>query len=234
PKLDIGTGKFCGAEALLRWQHPDEGLLLPNRFISVAERIGLMMSITDWVLVTALKCCKKWNVDGLHAAVAVNVSARSFQDPSLLGKVRGALSEAGVGGNLLEIEVTEDALMADLRHGAKMVEQLTELGVAVAVDDFGIGYSSLSDLKQLPVQSLKIDQSFLANITGIGNDVAIVRSIIELGHNLGCKVVAEGIEDDAAWSMLTELGCDQGQGYHISHPLSERSLNHWLSDSGTH
>lgn len=234
PKLDIGTGKFCGAEALLRWQHPDEGLILPNRFISVADRIGLMVPITDWVLVTALRCCKKWNADGLHAAVAVNVSARSFQDSSLLGKVRGALSEAGVDGNLLEIEITEDALMTDLQHGSKMVEQLTELGVAVAVDDFGAGYSSLSYLKQLPVQSLKIDKSFLANITGAGNDVAIVRSIIELGHNLGCKVVAEGIENDAAWSILTELGCDQGQGYHISHPLSERGFKHWLSDTGIH
>jgi len=231
PKVEVGTSRFCGAEALLRWQHPDEGLMLPGRFITVAERIGLMDSVTEWVLVTALMCCKQWNEEGLQAAVSVNVSSKSFQDPALMGKVRSALSEAGVSGDLLEIEVTENTLMSDLNHGSQLLAQLSELGVSVAVDDFGTGYSSLSYLKQLPVQTLKIDKSFLTNISGIGNDVAVVRSIIDLGHNLGCKVVAEGVEDDEAWSKLAELGCDQVQGFHISHPLSERGFTNWLSSS---
>lgn len=231
PKIDIQRRRVCGVEALLRWVHPLRGLILPERFIPVAEQIGQIAAITDWVLLTALLQCKQWRNAGLDLPVAVNVSASSFQNPRLMDRVRWALREADVPPECLEIEITENTLMVDLERGVEILDSFSRLGVAVAIDDFGTGYSSLSYLRQLPIHTLKIDKSFLCDVAQVGNDNVIVRSIIDLGHNLGYKVVAEGVETVFAWELLEELGCDAVQGYHISHPLTHDGLSHWLAQS---
>ena len=231
PKIDLASGAICGAEALLRWQHPQQGLVLPNRFIPVAEQLGMISPITDWVLDTALAQSRTWLAEGRPMPVSVNVSARSFQSPGLVTRIERSLKEAGVAGNSLEVEITEGTLMADLDKGARILNSLSDLGVSIAIDDFGSGYFSLSYLRQLPVNTLKIDQSFLESMDHNLKDAAIVRSIIELGHNLGCKVIAEGVEDEVIRLQLQRLGCDLGQGFHIGRPLPVAGFHEWLSAS---
>jgi EAL domain-containing protein (putative c-di-GMP-specific phosphodiesterase class I) len=230
--VDIQTSRIIGAEALLRWEHPVEGTVMPQRIIPVAEQLGMITSITNWVLVTALRQCKQWSHEGISIPVSVNVSARSFQNPRLLEKIEWALQEADVSGECLEIEITEATLMQDLDRAADVLNRLSESGVTIAIDDFGTGYSSLSYLKRLPIHTLKIDQSFIMDVAFDQQDVAIVRSIIDLGHNLGYKVVAEGVENSMAWDVLNKLGCDTAQGFHISKPLAENHFSSWLADSG--
>ncbi|MGD8618444.1 MAG: EAL domain-containing protein [Gammaproteobacteria bacterium] len=231
PLVDIQTSRIIGAEALLRWEHPVEGTVMPQRIIPVAEQLGMITPITDWVLVTALRQCKQWSRSGNKLVVSVNVSARSFQNPRLLEKVRWALKEAGVTGDSLEIEITEATLMQDVQRATEVLSSLSDHGVTIAIDDFGTGYSSLSYLKQLPIHTLKIDQSFIMDVAFDNQDVAIVRSIIDLGHNLGYRVVAEGVETGMAWDMLNTLGCDTAQGFHISRPLSGSHFNKWLRET---
>jgi diguanylate cyclase (GGDEF)-like protein len=232
PQVDIQTSRIIGAEALLRWDHPVEGTVMPQRIIPVAEQLGMITSITNWVLVTALRQCKQWSHNGTSIPVSVNVSARSFQNPRLLEKIEWALQEADVSGDCLEIEITEATLMQDLDRAADVLNRLSESGVTIAIDDFGTGYSSLSYLKRLPIHTLKIDQSFIMDVAFDQQDVAIVRSIIDLGHNLGYKVVAEGVENSMAWDVLNKLGCDTAQGFHISKPLPENHFSSWLADGG--
>ncbi len=231
PQVDLVTSSITGAEALLRWRHPTEGTVLPKRIIPVAEQLGMISPITDWVLVTALRQCKDWIYNGSSVPVSVNVSARSFQSPRLVDKIQWALQEAGVGGEQLEIEITEVTLMMDLERAAEVLTRLNDFGVTVAIDDFGTGYSSLTYLKRLPIHTLKIDQSFIMDVAFDKQDIAIVRSIIDLGHNLDYKVVAEGVENSMALDMLNSLGCDAAQGFHISHPLPEEQFSSWLSTS---
>lgn len=231
PKIDLASGRISGAEALLRWKHPQQGLVLPKRFITVAEQLGMISPITDWVLDTALAHSKQWRAAGEPVAISINVSARSFHSPGLIAGIRQALVKAGVEGSQLEVEITEDTLMSDLDHGAGILEELSRLGVSIAIDDFGTGYSSLSYLKRLPINTLKIDQSFLQDMANDPRDVAIVRSIIELGHNLNCKVVAEGVEAQGVREQLEKLGCDLVQGFHISKPLPDAGFREWLSHS---
>ncbi|MEN8108192.1 MAG: EAL domain-containing protein [Pseudomonadota bacterium] len=231
PQVDLKTSRLTGAEALLRWQHPQEGMVLPQRIIPVAEQLGMISPITDWVLITALRQCKDWLYNGARVPVSVNVSARSFQNPRLLEKIQTALQEAAVDGDCLEIEITEATLMQDLDRATSVLSALSDSGVTVAIDDFGTGYSSLSYLKRLPIHTLKIDQSFIMGVAFDKQDIAIVQSIINLGHNLGYKVVAEGVENGMAWDMLNKLGCDAAQGYHISKPLSEDRFSGWLTDT---
>ena len=232
PQIDIQTSRITGVEALLRWEHPVEGTVMPQRIIPVAEQLGMITPITNWVLLTALKQYKQWSCDGMHIPVAVNVSARSFQNPRLLEKIQWALEEAGVSGECLEIEITEATLMQDLDRATDVLNRLSDTGVTIAIDDFGTGYSSLSYLKRLPIHTLKIDQSFIIDVAFDQQDVAIVRSIIDLGHNLGYKVVAEGVENGLAWDMLNDLGCDTAQGFHISKPLADHHLSSWLAERG--
>lgn len=229
PQVDISSSRITGAEALLRWQHPTEGIVLPQRIIPVAEQLGMISPITDWVLITALQQCKQWNLEGKTVPVSVNVSVRSFQSPGLVKKIEQALRIAGITGEFLEIEITEATLMLDLDRATEVLERLGEFGVTIAIDDFGTGYSSLSYLKKLPVHTLKIDQSFIMDVAFDNQDIAIVRSIIDLGHNLGYKIIAEGVEHSMAWNMLETLGCDVAQGFHISQPLPEAHFSDWLS-----
>ena len=234
PQVDLRTSRVSGAEALLRWQHPQEGMVLPQRIIPVAEQLGMISPITDWVLITALRQCRQWTCYGKPVPVSVNVSARSFQNPRLLDKIQTALLEADVDGDCLEIEITEATLMLDLDRAASVLSSLSDSGIAVAIDDFGTGYSSLSYLKRLPIHTLKIDQSFIMDVAFDKQDIAIVQSIIDLGHNLGYKVVAEGVENGMALDMLNNLGCDSAQGYHISKPLCVEHFNDWISAAPAH
>ena len=231
PQVDLRTSSITGAEALLRWQHPQEGTVLPQRIIPVAEQLGMISLITDWVLVTALGQCRDWSYSGSSVPISVNVSARSFQSPRLVDKIEWALQETGVSGDHLEIEITEATLMMDLERATEVLARLGDCGVTVAIDDFGTGYSSLSYLKRLPIHTLKIDQSFITDVAFDKQDIAIVRSIIDLGHNLDCKVVAEGVENGMALDMLNNLGCDAAQGFHISYPLQEEQFTSLLSTS---
>lgn len=221
PQVNLETSMITGAEALLRWMHPLEGLVMPQRIIPVAEQLGMITSITDWVLVTALKQCRQWSFSGYRIPVSVNVSARSFQNPRLLDKILLALQEASVDGDQLVIEITEATLMQDISRATELLASLSDVGVTIAIDDFGTGYSSLSYLKRLPIHTLKVDRSFVTDVAFDKQDVAIVRSIIDLGHNLGYKVVAEGVENSMALNILNQLGCDSAQGFHISEPLPD-------------
>jgi diguanylate cyclase (GGDEF)-like protein len=228
PQVDLRNSRITGAEALLRWDHPGEGIIMPQRIIPVAEQMGLITPITDWVLATALCQAREWQHKGKHLRISVNVSARSFLNPGLLGKIRSALDKAGLGGDALEIEITEATLLQDTAHAVELLTALSDLGITIAIDDFGTGYSSLSYLKNLPIHTLKIDQSFLADLTFDRQDVSIVRSIIDLGHNLGYRVVAEGVESRNAWELLVSLGCDSAQGFHICEPVPDAGFTRLL------
>ena len=221
PQINIRTGRIIGVEALIRWQHPELGLLLPDEFIPFAERSGLIHPLTDWVIVTALRQCRKWQLAGHNLRIAVNVSARSFQDRKLVARLEELLNagETCLPAGHIEIEITENILMSDIEHGAVVLQQLRELGVSVAIDDFGTGYSSLAYLKKLPIHSMKVDKSFVMNMAEDESDTAIVLSTIDLAHNLGFSIVAEGVENQGTLDILNKLGCDYAQGFHISHPL---------------
>jgi diguanylate cyclase (GGDEF)-like protein/PAS domain S-box-containing protein len=231
PKVCLTSRRLIGVEALIRWNHPEQGLIPPALFIPVAEQTGLINAITDWVFRSAAARINQWKLDGLEMPVAVNVSARVFQSPNFIGQLRAILSSAAVPGRLLEIEITENVLMTDFERGYRLLCELHELGLSIAIDDFGTGYSSLAYLKRLPIDTLKIDKSFVLDMATDENDATIVRSTIDLGHNLGFKVVAEGIENSHVEEMLTLLGCDFAQGYHISHPLPAPALERWMKDS---
>ncbi len=233
PQVDVSSGCMTGVEALIRWNHPTHGLIYPDRFIPFAEKTGLINPITDWVLRTAITQCKAWQTAGVGLRIAVNATARSFQDPRFVDKLETLLCDAGscLAPDWIEIEITENILMAEIEHGARAIGRLRDLGVGVAIDDFGMGYSSLAYLKKLPIRSIKIDRSFVMNMAEDDNDAVIVRSTIDLAHNLGFQVVAEGVENQDALDLLDLLGCDQVQGYHIGHPLPADALILWIKDS---
>lgn len=229
PKIDLHNTCLCGTEALLRWRHPKLGLLTPDHFIALAEQIGLIGPITEWVLITALQQQRDWQDMGNEIPVSVNVSALSFQNPELLEMIDNAIQQSGIRPHNLEIEITENTLLTGMDHCSKTVDALSRLGVRIAIDDFGTGYSSLSYLRQLPIDTLKIDKSFVQNMKNSHSDAVIVRSIIELGHNLGYTVVAEGVETDKTCKTLHYLRCDIAQGYFIGTPMSNTELGNWLN-----
>ncbi len=214
----------------MRWKHPDHGLIPPAEFIPLAEHTGLIGPLTDYVLDQALGQCHHWRQDGHELSVAVNVSARRLLDLAFPDEVAGLLARWRVPARLLVIEITESTIMADPAHAAEILGRLDEMGVQVAIDDFGTGYSSMAYLKTLPVHELKIDRSFIAQMTHNSRDAVIVRSTVDLGHNLGLRVVAEGVEDQATWQELAALSCDAVQGYYISRPLPAESLIKWLTE----
>lgn len=233
PQIDIRSDCMIGVEALIRWNHPTYGMIYPDQFIPFAESTGLIGPITEWVLRAAITQCKIWQTAGAELRIAVNVTARSFEDPLLVDKLETLLCEEGtcLPAERVEIEITENILMVDIEHGAKAIGRLRDLGVKVSIDDFGTGYSSLAYLKKLPIHSIKIDKSFVLNMADDDNDAVIVRSTIDLAHNLGYQVVAEGIETRDSLEMLELLGCDQAQGYFISRPLPAEALIAWVKDS---
>jgi diguanylate cyclase (GGDEF)-like protein len=227
PKLDLRTGRVCGCEALVRWEHPELGLLLPGAFLAMAESTSMIRPLTSRVLTEALVDVARWREDGLDLGVAVNVSARCLVDQAFPDTVRELLAGAGVPPARLSLELTESAIMADPALTASVMARLHGMGVVLSVDDFGTGYSSLAYLQQLPVEELKIDRSFVAAMAQETSAV-IVRSTIELGRNLGLRVVAEGVEDEGALDRLRELGCPVAQGFAISRALPEPAFVDWV------
>ncbi len=224
PKADLRTGRIVGVEALARWEHPELGVLEPSEFVPLAEQTGLIIALTSAVLDEALARLAAWRALGHDVSIAVNLSARSFLDAGLADEIPSVLAERGVPPECLELEITESMLMHDPVRARTTLERLAAVGVSVSVDDFGTGYSSLAHLKRLPVDTLKIDKSFVLNMTEDAADEAIVRSMIELAHNLGMRVVAEGVESAATWLRLAALGCDLAQGFHLSRPLPASGL----------
>jgi diguanylate cyclase (GGDEF)-like protein/PAS domain S-box-containing protein len=224
PKVDLVTREIIGAEALLRWHHPKHGLIPPAQFIPVAEESGLVGQIGEWVLRDACRQISHWQHMGLSPQIAVNVSARQFQQYDVAKLVSEVIEEAQISPESLEIELTESAVMQDAEASIVTVEKLSKLGVRVSIDDFGTGYSSLSYLKRLPLDMLKIDRSFVRDISSDPNDAAIVRAIITLARNLGMEVVAEGVEDEEQLAFLNAYGCQYAQGFLFGQPMTAEEL----------
>jgi diguanylate cyclase (GGDEF)-like protein/PAS domain S-box-containing protein len=219
PQIDIASGRLIGAEALVRWQHPELGLIPPGKFIPLAERSGLVIPMGDWVLNEACRQAQVWRNKGHAMVMAVNLSALQFKRGNLLETVAHALKRSGLPAEFLELELTESILLQDVDVAIKILRSLKEMGVKLSIDDFGTGYSSLSYLKRLAVSKLKIDQSFVRDLAEDVDSAAIVRAIIQLGHTLQLTVIAEGVETDAQLAFLRNYGCDEAQGYLYSRPI---------------
>lgn len=230
PKIDLASGLTTGAEALVRWQHRDEGLLQPDRFLPVAERTGQMPRLTAWVLDAALREVQRWRANGFALSVAVNLSPESLTDTALPGRLAQLLQRYGLRGAALELEITEDMAMADPARTADVIRAINALGIGFALDDFGTGYSSLAHLKHLNANELKIDRSFVRDIVTDEDDRVIVWSILDLARNLGMRTVAEGIESPEVVDMLAMMGCGVGQGFHYARPLDPDAFVTWCQD----
>ena len=231
PKVDLRTHRTVGVEALLRWRHPVHGFIPPADFVPLAEQCDLIRPLTYWILDEALRQGRAWRQLGLSLDVAVNLSARNLHDPGLPAKVAGLLAKWSVPAAHLTLEITENAIMVDPPRALKILDRLHAMGIKLSIDDFGTGYSSLVYLKKLPVTQIKIDRSFVMDMVCDENDAIIVRSTIDLGHNLGCHIVAEGVESKEILEHLKDLGCDYAQGYYLSRPVSPADLLSWLAAS---
>jgi EAL domain-containing protein (putative c-di-GMP-specific phosphodiesterase class I) len=228
PQVDAGSGRVVAVEALVRWQHPVQGLLPPGTIIYRAENSGLIVPITTFVLREALAAARAWRATGHDVGVSVNLSPRQLSDLALPEHVARVLAASGVPASALTVEVTESSLMADARAARTILRGLRALGVQLSIDDFGTGYSSLALLQQLDVDELKIDRSFVQGMASSGHDETLVRSVIELAHNIGLTVVAEGVETVAVATQLADLGCERLQGYLFGRPLPEAELTDLL------
>jgi diguanylate cyclase (GGDEF)-like protein len=227
PKVALADRRCLSAEALIRWRHPTRGFVPPDQFIPFAEHTGAIKSITRWVLEHGLRQLAAWRADGLDMSLNINISARDLAQPDLPATVRAQLLAEGVAARHLCLEVTESAFMQDPASALATLEALADMGVQISIDDFGTGYSSLAYLKRLPVQELKIDRSFVMNLDRDAADLKIVHSTIDLAHNMGLKVVAEGVETETVAGKLRTLGCDEAQGYFFSRPLSAEDFAAW-------
>jgi diguanylate cyclase len=232
PKLRLADRRCGSVEALVRWQHPEFGNIPPSEFVAIAERTGASAALTRWVLGSALRQLATWHAAGLHMEVAVNLSATDLVDPDLLEHILESLRKVHVPADSLMLEITESAFIHDGATASRNMELLRVAGVRFSVDDFGTGYSSLSQLRQLAVDELKIDQSFVRGLATNAEDAAIIRAVIDLGHGMGLRIVAEGVEDDAQLQRLADLGCDYAQGYLISRPLPAAELDPLLRRAG--
>ena len=234
PKLRMSSGRVCGAEALVRWQHPRLGMINPGEFIKLAESTGLITPLTYWVLDAALRQSYEWHEQGLQQPLSVNLSVHDLRDPKLLDRISGSLATWGAQAGWIEFELTESALMADPVGALDTLTRLKRLDVELTIDDYGTGYSSLSYLQRLPVDAIKIDQSFVRDMTTNKDSATIVRSTIELAHNLDLAVTAEGVEDQGTFERLVALGCDMAQGYCISRPIPADQFRAWEAHPTRH
>ncbi len=230
PKVECGDGGVVGVEALLRWSHPELGFIPPDQFIPLAEHTGQIAPLTEWVLRTALRQGQAWAQRGINLNLAVNLSARTLHDIRLPDLVADLLRQYDYTPAYLTLEITESALMIDPTRALDVLTRLAALGVHLAIDDFGTGYSSLGYLKRLPVDEVKIDKSFVLEMTGNAKDAALVRSIVAMAHALDLSVVAEGVETREAWDLLRVLGCDVTQGYYLSRPIPVSELERWIAE----
>ncbi len=231
PKVNLATGSVSSVEVLGRWLHEEFGAVPPDQFIPLAERTGLIKPLTGWVLDQALNQCRTWYQAGIELSVAVNLSVRNLLNPQLPDQVTELLQHHSISPDRLELEITESSIMADPERAREIVTCLNKMGVQLSIDDFGTGYSSLGYLKKLPVHWIKIDKSFVIHMMANESDAVIVQSTIDLAHNLGLKVVAEGVENQGIYDRLMDLGCDTMQGYYISPPLPADELIRWLRES---
>ncbi len=229
PLVEINSRRMVCAEALARWQHPEMGLLEPERFIPLAEETGFISAIDEWALRSVCGQIKEWTDSGFHPpCVTVNLSARQFQSPELVDKIARILRETGISPDLLEIEVTESTAMRNVERTVLRLQQLTKMGVNISIDDFGTGYSSLSYLKRFPIQKLKIDQSFIRDITTDPDDRAIISAVTSMARKMSIKTVAEGVETEEQLSFLRESDCDEAQGFLFSRPLPPEKFKELL------
>jgi diguanylate cyclase (GGDEF)-like protein len=226
PKVDLRVGRVTGVEALVRWKHPRLGMIPPDQFIPLAERTGFIMPLTLWILHAALAQCAAWNRENCFR-MAVNLSMWNLQAIELPEQIMGLITSSAISPSQLQLEVTESAIMANPEQALENVTRMKKMGLRFSIDDFGTGYSSLAYLKRLPVDEIKVDKSFVRNMTREQGDSVIVRSTIDLAHNLGLKVVAEGVEDSETMQALIELGCDEAQGYYFSKPLTPTEFILW-------
>jgi len=232
PVVDTTSQDLAYVEALARWDHPELGGIPPDEFISMAEQMGLINVLTMQILDQSLKDLARWNKQGYDFGVSVNLSVYSVQNLSLPDDIQALLQMHGVAAEKVQLEITETALMQDLARAGKVLSALSELGVQLAIDDFGTGFSSLNYLKKLPVDALKIDRSFISDMCTDQTDRAVVKTVIELGHNLDCQVVAEGVEDQSTLDLLDQMSVDKLQGYFISKPIGKYDLEAWLQKQG--
>ncbi|WP_436773058.1 putative bifunctional diguanylate cyclase/phosphodiesterase [Yinghuangia sp. YIM S09857] len=232
PKVSFTTGRVDGCEALVRWCHPDRGYISPEEFVHLAEETGLMPRLTRYVVDEALSQVARWHQQGIDVPVAVNVSARDIHAPAFADTVAAGLRRYGVPAGALHLEITERVLLEEPQRAADSLDALRKLGVRLSLDDFGTGYSSFVHLRHIPVSEIKIDRSFVARLTVDEEDAAIVRSTVDLAHSLGLRVVAEGVEDDATWDRLRDLGCDSAQGWLIARALPRDEATAWLIRHG--
>lgn len=228
PKIDITTRRAVGGEALIRWVHPEKGMIFPDQFIPFAEQTGVIGDITNWMLLRACQVLADFKRQGLRISLAVNLSTRDLNNMELPDQIAHLLSSHGLDAKALKLEITEGSLMQDPERAEVVVKKLAAMGLHLAIDDFGTGYSSLAYLRQLPVQELKIDRSFVMFMDKNSGDASIVKSTIDLAHNLGLIVVAEGIENEYVLNQLARLGCNEGQGYFIGKPMPEKDFSIWL------
>ena len=234
PKIDVKSGRAIGAEALLRWNHPEHGFISPVELIPLAEQTGMINDLTHWVLKTAMRQCAEWIQKGHKLSVAINLSTWDLQDPQLADYIKKLFEDYDIGPQHLLLEITENVMMADPEHAIKTMNQLADMGIQLAVDDFGTGFSSLAYLKKLPLHELKIDKSFVIDMCKNDHDAVLVRSTIDLSHNLGLSVVAEGVENQEIWDLLEILRCDKLQGYFISRPMPADQFEDWLQNWEVH
>ena len=228
PKINLRTFAVEGVEALVRWLHPRDGLLPPGEFVGMAEDTCLIMPLSLWVLHTALLQCRVWHQSGVRVNVAVNLAADVLRDRELVRMITAQLESSDALPGWLTLEITESAMMTDPIRAKETLAQLRRIGVRISIDDFGTGYSSLAYLRDLPVDEIKIDRSFVKEMNSREQDACIVRSVIDLGHNLGLQVVAEGVEDQATVELLTTMGCDYVQGFYFARPLPAVDFASWL------
>jgi diguanylate cyclase (GGDEF)-like protein/PAS domain S-box-containing protein len=228
PKISLTTGSVVSVEALVRWQHPELGLLPPDSFIPLAEESGMMDALSSWVLNSALRQVHLWRAEGIKLPVAINLSSQNLHDANLPAKIGAALSSWSLEPSALAIEITERGLVVQSPQTIALLSRLRNMGIRVAIDDFGAGNAALGYLKTLPVDQLKIDKSFVQGMLSSDRDAAIVRAMIDLAHSLGLAVIAEGVEDLATFDRLSQLGCDVAQGYYMSRPLTSDGLRVWL------
>ena len=232
PKVDLRNSQLVGVEALIRWNHPDRGMIPPVEFILFAEQTGMIRQISRWVIEEAIRQCGIWLASGITLGVSINVSSRDLLDRELPQFLAAALRKHAVAAELITIEVTESALMEDPNRAQETVRALKEQGLRLAIDDYGAGYSSLAYIQRLQCDELKVDRAFVTHAAEQAKDAAIVRSTIELSHSLGLTVVAEGVETAEGIRILRDLGCDLAQGYWISKPLPPEGLPGWIANSG--
>lgn len=231
PKFDLAAGRISSVEALVRWNSASRGFVPPDEFITFAERTGDIRHLTEWGLKEAVSQCAKWKEKGLDVTIALNLSTSDLMNQNLPGQVLALLNEYSLSASNLKLEVTESAVMHDMNRALDVLNMLSAMGLELSIDDYGTGYSSLSYLKKLPVNELKIDKSFVMKLAENEEDRILVRSTIELGHNLGLKITAEGVEDESSVNMLREYGCDTLQGYFISRPLPADELETFLNEA---